>query len=162
MSWTLLIDGILAALLLITIAYATVLNGKLTALRSAKDEMEAMIKEFAAAADQADHGVSELKQRALASGSELENQVKQANEQLEKARVLTDELSFLVEKGESLAGRMDQGISDSRGSDSGPKKKRASGKGLSKLRGRKALQSEEEAAEGDAKSALLKSLEALR
>ncbi len=171
MNWGLLIEGILAALLLVTIAYASILNTKLSVLRDAKDEMEALIKEFAEAADLANRGVSELKERALVSGTELEQQVKQANENLEKARSLTDELSYLVERGESLAGRLDQGISANRAPKSaGSGSKAASltkgsrgARGAVQTAGRTAArETDPDDPESGAKSALLKSLESLR
>lgn len=117
----LLADGLLALLLAVTIAYAVVLNRKLSALRATKDEMARMLAEFAETTAQAEASVRELRERAAASGDGLSAVVADAGAKLQKAGVLKDDLAFLVEKGEALADRLERGLEGGRATQARPK-----------------------------------------
>ncbi len=99
----LIFELVLAGLLVATIAYAAILDRKLGAIRKSKSEMESLIKDFADSTVKAEQGLAELRQHAGSSGQELQQQVDGA------AKLLTD-LKFLVERGESLADRL-EGVS---------------------------------------------------
>lgn len=116
-----LADGLLALLLVVTIAYAVVLNRKLSALRATKDDMARMLADFAQTTAQAEAGVRELRERATASGDGLSAVVAAADAKLEKATALKEDLAFLVEKGDSLADRLERGIEGARASQARPK-----------------------------------------
>lgn len=117
----LLADGLLVLLLAVTIAYAVVLNRKLSALRATKDEMARMLAEFAETTAQAEASVRELRERAAASGDGLSAVVADAGAKLQKAGVLKDDLAFLVEKGEALADRLERGLEGGRATQARPK-----------------------------------------
>lgn len=121
MDLGLLADALLALLLVVTIGYAVVLNRKLSALRTTKDDMARMLAEFAQTTAQAEAGVRELRERAAASGDGLTAVVAEADSKLEKAGVLKEDLAFLVEKGESLADRLERGLEAGRASQARPR-----------------------------------------
>ncbi len=110
MSFSLIFDGMLAALLMATIAYAVVLNRKLTELRQSRGEMERLIGEFAEATQQAEQGVGALRARAEDAQSVLDRRVAAAEGRLEEARKLADDLAFMIDKGGKLADRLEKGV----------------------------------------------------
>ncbi len=106
------VDALVAVLLVVTIVYAVRLNRKLTALRSAKGEMEAVVAQLTLATAQAESGIQTLKAHANESGASLDSAVN-------RARGLIDELGFLVERGNNLADRLEGGLETSRGRGAG-------------------------------------------
>lgn len=96
----LIFELVLAGLLVATIAYAAILDRKLGAIRKSKSEMESLIKDFAESTVKAEQGLAELRQHAGSSGQELQQQVAGAS------KLVTD-LKFLVERGETLADRLE-------------------------------------------------------
>ncbi len=95
-------DAGVAVLLLATIALAVILNRKLTALRDAKDEMQALAARLIESTDQAGSRLETLKSYAQDSGAAL-------GRQIQEARGLTDELAFMIERGAHLAIRIERG-----------------------------------------------------
>ncbi|SMF67994.1 hypothetical protein SAMN06265365_12425 [Tistlia consotensis] len=116
-----LADAVLALLLIVTIAYAVILNRKLAALRDTKDQMAGLLAEFARTTAQAEAGVKELRDRAAASGDGLSAIVAEAGAKLEKAGGLKEDLAFLIEKGEALADRLERGLEGGRGGQARPR-----------------------------------------
>ena len=108
----LIFELVLAGLLVATIAYAAILDRKLGAIRKSKTEMESLIKDFAESTVKAEQGLAELRQHAGSSGQELQHQVDGA------AKLLTD-LKFLVERGETLADRLETTSAETRESLAG-------------------------------------------
>ncbi len=101
------IDALVAVLLIATIVYAVVLNRKLAALRDAKVEMEALVARFAESTAQAESGIQTLKAHATNSGASLDSIVN-------RAHGLADDLTFLIERGSSLANRLEGAIESAR------------------------------------------------
>lgn len=110
----LLTDGFLALLLLVTIGYAVVLNRKLAALRDLRGDMEGAVAAFAEAQREAEQGLAELRDRAEVLSVELREQVGSAAGRLDEARGLADDLHFLVDKGQSLADRLERAVAGGR------------------------------------------------
>jgi len=110
----LLTDGFLAVLLLVTIGYAVVLNRKLAALRDLRGDMERAVADFAEAQREAERGLAELRDRAEVLSVDLREQVGSAAGRLDEARGLADDLHFLVDKGQSLADRLERAITGGR------------------------------------------------
>lgn len=107
-SLPVLVDALIAVLLVATIAYAVVINGKLSVLRNAKVEMEALVARFAESTAQAENGILTLKAHATESGSALDNTTN-------RAHGLADDLAFLIERGADLANRLEGAIGSARG-----------------------------------------------
>ncbi|MDZ7714119.1 MAG: DUF6468 domain-containing protein [Rhodovibrio sp.] len=102
-----LLDVLIAGLLAATIFYAVLLNRKLGELRNNKAEMEAMVNRLVQTTERAEHGLAELKAAAHDKGEELSQKVSDA-------KALSDDLGFLVDKGTSLADRMERQIGAAR------------------------------------------------
>lgn len=102
-----LLDVLIAGLLAATIFYAVALNRKLGELRNNKAEMEAMVNHLVQTTERAEHGLAELKAAAQEKGEDLSQKVSDA-------RALSDDLGFLVDKGTSLADRMERQIGAAR------------------------------------------------
>ena len=107
MDLSLILDAIVAVLLITTIGYAVVLNRRLGALRNAKSEIEALVVQFTESTDKAGSGIESLKDETRRSGEALQGK-------LDAARGLADDLTFLLERGSSLADRLDGAVGAAR------------------------------------------------
>ena len=106
------LDIVIAVLLCVTIVYAFILNRRLQALRADRAEMENLIRKFYDATSKAETSIKGLKATAEESGNQLQDVV-------DKARLLRDELSFMLERGDLLSNQLDSAISSSRQETSG-------------------------------------------
>lgn len=106
------IDVIIVVLLIATIAYAIVLNRKLAVLRDAKAEMEVLLARFADSTAKAESGIRSLKAHAGESGATLDTMTS-------RAKALADDLTFLIEKGTSLANRLEEAVGSARAKGGG-------------------------------------------
>ena len=97
----LILDGLVIVLLCATIVYAAILNRRLKRLRDGRAELEKATRSFAEAALRADAGIKGLKQVADDSGHSLQAMIA-------RAETLRDEMTFLVDAGESAASRMER------------------------------------------------------
>ncbi len=96
------LDSLIIVLLVATIAYASILNRRLTRFRDNRVELEKATRSFADAALRADAGIKSLRSIADETGRVL-------NERLVAAQQLRDDLAVLVDSGERLASRLDGG-----------------------------------------------------
>jgi len=113
LSFSLILDILVAVLLVVTIGYAVALNRRLSLLRKDKDELEALTVKFAEATAKADASIHNLK------GS-TEKVTKELERGLEKAEALRDDLSFLIDRGGSIADRLENGVRGARSDSGGP------------------------------------------
>jgi hypothetical protein len=97
----LILDGIVAILLAVTVAYCVVLDRSLRALRNGRDELRGLIENLDRATVGANFSVQELKKAGDTLGADLEAQI-------QKARKLADELGMMVESGDNIANRLEQ------------------------------------------------------
>ncbi len=100
-------DLVVAVLLLATIVYATILNRKLTQLRSAKDEMAQLLEDFGRATERAEGGLKALREAAGEAGEALQRDITKGN-------AVADDLMFLVERAGGLADRLEGALAQSR------------------------------------------------
>ena len=107
LSFSLILDILIAVLLVATIGYAIALNRRLTLLRKDKDELEALTMKFAQATTKADASIQNLKGSTESVAQELEKG-------LAKAEALRDDLSFLIDRGGSIADRLEGGVRGAR------------------------------------------------
>lgn len=103
-NYTLLLDSLIVVLLIATVVYAMRLSQRLTKLRNNRSEMEKATRAFAEAAARADSNIKALKRTADELSGTLQKDI-------ERARALRDELSFLVDAGESMANRLEEAAS---------------------------------------------------
>ena len=100
MTLALAIDLLLAGLLIATLVYGSMLNRRLMRLRQDRDQLAAVVAEFDAATGRAVAGMDALRAAADASGASLQGVV-------DRARATIEDLTFLVERGERAAGRLE-------------------------------------------------------
>lgn len=96
-------DAIVAILLITTISYAAVLNRRLGVLRRDRAKLEELVKNLAVATQRAESGVAGLKATAADTGRQLEKRV-------EQAQSLRDDLAYMVERGTTIADRLEGSI----------------------------------------------------
>jgi hypothetical protein len=99
----LLVDGLVALLLAVVIGYAVVLNRRLRDWRAQSTEIERQVATLNATLIRAEVAVNTLKGVCKDDGAALDAAHR-------KAQSLRDDLSFLVERGTSLADRLEQSV----------------------------------------------------
>jgi len=99
----LILESLVAILLLVTVVYCYVLNGRLANLRNSQDEMRQLLDDFAVAMAKAETSVGELRQASNEIGADLQ-------ERVVEARSLSDELKVMVQSGDDLANRLEEGL----------------------------------------------------
>ncbi|MBU0800991.1 MAG: hypothetical protein KKA05_08285 [Alphaproteobacteria bacterium] len=97
----LILDGIIVLLLVATILFAARLSVHLQAFRSNRAELENLVKTLADQIAQADRAVAGMRESAREGGRDLQ-------ERINEARALTEELQFMNETGNNLAGRLEK------------------------------------------------------
>lgn len=96
----LLLEGMLAVLLGVTVFYCIHLDRKLRALRSGQDGLRDVIRGLNSATQTAQSSVAQLRLAGEATATDL-------SEVVTRARALADELSLMIEAGNSLADRLE-------------------------------------------------------
>jgi len=99
----LLVAGLLGA----TIVYAVILNRRLMRLRDGRDEMNRLMGELGAAMAGAENGLAILRRTAFEDDEAL-------GRRIAEARSARDEIGFLVDRAESLSGRLEVQIGSGR------------------------------------------------
>lgn len=105
---SLVFDAIIVMLLIATIAWAVVLNRRLRDLRGNRDELDRSLTRLVEATDTAQSGLQGLRSAAETSGTTLQRKTT-------AARAAIDELSYLAERGNDLARRLEAAITAARG-----------------------------------------------
>jgi hypothetical protein len=100
------LNVIVALLLVATVIFCWVLNKKLTVIRNHRAELEALIAAFNDSCVRAESGV-----KALRSATDEATRLQQY---LERSQNLRDDLSYLVDRGGSLADRLEGGVRTAR------------------------------------------------
>lgn len=100
MDLSLVLDLALVALLVGVIAYCAILDRRLRTVRAGQSELEGFLAELTEATVKAEQSIITLRAKSGDKVSELQENVK-------NARVLSDELSLLVETGSRLAERLE-------------------------------------------------------
>lgn len=101
--WTLLLDGLVAGLLVVTIALAMILNRRFASLRRDRLEFQGLADEFHAAVGRAEDSVGRLK--ATAAGLESENRNALSHE---------EDLRQLIERADAAADRLEAAVRGAR------------------------------------------------
>lgn len=108
MDYKLILDLIIAVLLAATIAYASILNGKLNQLRKNRDDLAKLVAAFNDATARAEAGIPKLKRASEEASSTLIDRV-------EKAQSLRDDLAFMIERADAMANRLEGSVRSARG-----------------------------------------------
>jgi hypothetical protein len=105
MELPVLLDGAVAALLLITIGYCVVLYARLNEVRKSNTVMKSLMAEFSSATERAQAGLLSIK----STGSELSNAL---DERIDEARALKGDLVYVTQVAQSLAKRLDAALDE--------------------------------------------------
>ena len=108
---SILFELLLVGMLAMMIYYAWRLNEKLSDLRNDKFELEKLLTTFATSTERAEDSILRLKSKARETVEVLE-------EKVVNAVTLRDELSFMVERANEMADRLEAAINTGRRSQS--------------------------------------------
>jgi hypothetical protein len=103
MSLETILNLVVIVLLVPTIGYAIVLNRRLTALRTSRDELSKVVASFNDATLRAEAGIPKLKKATTEANLALKDRV-------DKAQTLRDDLAFMIERAEELATRLENTV----------------------------------------------------
>ncbi|MCC9624113.1 DUF6468 domain-containing protein [Thalassospira sp. MA62] len=129
MDFSFYLDLLMVILLVVTIIYAVILNRRLAAFRRSREDMENFLTAFNAANERAETSIRALKEMAEQSGDKL-------REDIERASALNEDLTFMADRGDSIANRLEKAASDANagrrsGSAGGPNVVKSSGNSVS-------------------------------
>lgn len=142
-----------AVLLAVMIVYAVRLNRRLASLQADKAEFERLVTSFTNSTNRAETSVARLKASATDTAQALQ-------ESVTKAQALHDDLSFMIDRADDLANRLESAIRESR-----PEQAARAPARTEKTAGEKVTRTGEaksEAGQRKTKSDLLKALEGMR
>lgn len=97
------LDILVAALLACTIGYAFLLNRRLLELRKDKEKLERLAESFSDATQRAEQSVAKLRVAA-------EDVVNELRQGISDAEVLKGDLDLLLERGETTADKLENGV----------------------------------------------------
>ncbi|MCL2673085.1 MAG: type I-U CRISPR-associated protein Cas7 [Alphaproteobacteria bacterium] len=100
-------DLLIFSLMVPLLVYAIILSQRLKSLRKSKEDFSRLIIAFNDATTKAEVSTLKLKQYAQSAGVSLK-------EQVDKSLNLRDDLAFLLERGESMANRLETVIKQAR------------------------------------------------
>ncbi|MBK1666354.1 hypothetical protein CKO38_18175 [Rhodospirillum rubrum] len=106
--WQVLLDGTIALLLSVFIGYAILLSRQLRELRRNREDMARIIATFNEATARAEAGIPRLRKTAEDAGRALDDHVA-------KAQTLRDDLAYMVERADGMAGRLESVVRAARG-----------------------------------------------
>lgn len=114
MEW--ILDSLLAVLLAATLFHAVRLERALGVLKRDRAALETLVAAFNASTRAAETGVERLRAATDGAGKQMQRQV-------DAATALRDDLTFLVQRGEGLADRLDDLVRSARpaAADAGPR-----------------------------------------
>lgn len=107
MPFALLLDILIAILLIATIAYAVMLNRRLSQLRQDQSELEALANQFNDATLRAEESIHKL----TGSADDMKRDVQDT---LLKAEALRDDLNFLIERAGVSADKLEEKVRNNR------------------------------------------------
>lgn len=103
MAYSIVLDLLLAILLAVTIGYAMVLNRKISGLRRDRASLEKLLASFNKTTDKAAESLADLQGTARGLQAKIDT-----------ATTLRDDLAFLVDRGITVADRLEDGVRDAR------------------------------------------------
>ncbi len=107
MTLPILLDLFVVVCLAITIGFAIRLNKRLSAVYKSRQDLQNFLNQFSQSMEKADAGIKDL--RGIG-----ESVFKTAQDQLKTAETLKADLTFLNERGEEIAQKLDKSIREAR------------------------------------------------
>ena len=102
-----MMDGLMALLLVVTIFYCWKLNKRIRILQDSKSELSNIIRQFDESTQKATRSIGEIHEATSRIAENMQHKI-------DKANYLADDLQFMIEKGNKIADRMEGGISAGR------------------------------------------------
>ena len=112
MTFGLIIEVVVAALLVITASYCFVLDRKLNALRTGRDGLRDLVKALNSSTERAQSSIVMLRATADEAGARLEATVSEAKR-------LSEELTMMTDAGDRVAERLSSAVDDQRAARTG-------------------------------------------
>jgi len=106
----LLLDGVIALLLVITIAYVVRLTLYLKKFKDSRSELEVVVKTLSAHIEKAEKSIQTLNDAVETSSDDLQHRMNKAN-------AMFDELDLVVQTGDALATRLEDLATRNRGGE---------------------------------------------
>ncbi len=157
-SIELIINIIIIGLLIPTIIYAYRLNKNLTLLRQNQSSLSKLIQSLNEATYKAENSIPKLKSATQSTSGELK-------EVVNSAKTLKDDLTFINERADNLADRLENVIHNSRKIKEAPQPSETAPQSSNKKQEEKGFQtqiSEQDAMRSEAELELLKALRAIK
>lgn len=107
MTVSLVLDFVVIGLLVATICYAFILNKRLATIYESRNELKTFLEGFSASLSKAEESVKSLKGAGDSAISSME-------EKMTTATALRDDLTFIMGRGEDIAGRLEMVIRSAR------------------------------------------------
>jgi len=99
-----LLDAVVAALLFASIIFSLKLNNSINKLKESRREIAASVMEFSGALSKAEESITRLKSLNSEVGGQLQDNI-------DRARFLANDLSFLIQKGNEVSDRLEGNVS---------------------------------------------------
>jgi hypothetical protein len=100
---TILLDGLMAMLLVITTVYCWRLNKRIRILQDSKSELAQIIRQFDESTQRATSSIAEIHGATARIAENIQHKI-------DKANYLADDLQFMIEKGSKIADKMEGGL----------------------------------------------------
>lgn len=97
---SLLINGLMAALLLATMIYCRRLNTRIKVLQDSKSELARIISEFDESTQRATQSIADIHAATMRISDNIQHKI-------DKANFLADDLQYMIEKSQKIAGKTD-------------------------------------------------------
>lgn len=97
---SLLINGLMAALLLATMIYCRKLNGRIKILQDSKSELARIIREFDECTTRATESIAQIHVATNRISDNIQHKI-------DKANFLADDLQYMIEKSQKVAVKLD-------------------------------------------------------
>jgi chromosome segregation ATPase len=107
LPFALILDILIAILLIATIAYAVMLNRRLSDLRKDQSELEQLAQSFNEATIRAEESIHKLTNSA-------DDMKRDVQETLQKAETLRDDLNFLIDRAGNSADKLEEKVRSNR------------------------------------------------
>jgi hypothetical protein len=95
---SLLVNGMMTVMLIVTILYCWRLNGRIRLLQDSKSELATIIREFDESTRRATDSIAQIHEATARLSENMQHKI-------DKANFLADDLQYMIEKGSKLAGK---------------------------------------------------------
>lgn len=104
---SLLMNGLMAALLIATLIYCRKLNVRIKVLQDGRSELARIIREFDESTERATQNIAEIHEAAYRISENIQHKI-------DKANFLADDLDYMIEKGQKMTGKVDVPVQPAR------------------------------------------------